>query len=90
MADVQSCLNFLQNVKVENYKELTKDLLNSYQTMGCNMPLEIHFLYSHLDFFPPNLAAVSDERRETFHHDISTMEKRYAGKSSQSMLVDYC
>jgi hypothetical protein len=36
-------LNFLGNVKAENYKELVEDLLNAYQTMGCNTSLNIHF-----------------------------------------------
>ena len=58
--------------------------------MGCNMSLKIHFLNCHLDFFPLNLGVVSDEHGERFHLDLSTMEKRYAGKSSQNMLVDYC
>jgi len=39
------CLNFLRNVKAEHYKELVEDLLNAYQTMGCNMSLKIHFLF---------------------------------------------
>jgi hypothetical protein len=54
------------------------------------MSLKIHFLNSHLDFFLLNLGIVSDEHGERFHPDISTMEKGYAGKSSQNMLVDYC
>jgi hypothetical protein len=37
------CLNFLWNVKTKHYKELVEDLLNAYQTMGCNMSLKIHF-----------------------------------------------
>ncbi|UYV84383.1 hypothetical protein LAZ67_X001983 [Cordylochernes scorpioides] len=41
------------------------------------MSLKIHFLHSHLDFFPNNLGAVSDEHGERFHQDISSMEKRY-------------
>ncbi|UYV68012.1 Transposase [Cordylochernes scorpioides] len=41
------------------------------------MSLKIHFLHSHLDFFPDNLGAVSDEHGERFHQDISSMEKRY-------------
>jgi hypothetical protein len=65
------CLNFLGNVKAENYE----DLLNAYQTVGCNKSLKIHFLLSHLDIFPPNLGAVSDEHGERIHQDISTMEK---------------
>jgi hypothetical protein len=56
------CLNFLGNVKAENYKELVEDVLKAYQTMECNMSLKIHFLHSHLDFFPLNLGAVSDEQ----------------------------
>jgi hypothetical protein len=54
------------------------------------MSLKIHFLNSHLDFFPLNLGVVSDKHGARFHPDISTMEKRYAGMSSQNMLVDYC
>jgi hypothetical protein len=33
---------------------------------------------------------VSDEHGERFHQDISTMKKRYAGRSSQNMLANYC
>jgi len=84
------CLNFLRNIKAENYKELVEDKLNAYQTMGCNMSLKIHCLHSHWDFFPLNLGAVSNEHVERFHQDFSTMEKRYVGKSSQNMLADYC
>ncbi|UYV84312.1 K02A2.6-like [Cordylochernes scorpioides] len=54
------------------------------------MSLKIHFLHSHLDFFPDNLGAVSDEHGERFHQDISSMEKRYQGKWSPCMLADYC
>ncbi|UYV63953.1 hypothetical protein LAZ67_2006122 [Cordylochernes scorpioides] len=50
------------------------------KALGCNMSLKIHFLHSHLDFFPDNLGAVSDEHGERFHQDISGMEKRYQGK----------
>jgi hypothetical protein len=86
MANV--CLNFLGNVKIGNYQELFEDLLNAYQAMGCNMPFKIHFLHSHLNFFPPNLGAVSDGRGERFHQNISIMEKRFAGKSLRNMLAD--
>ncbi|UYV69537.1 hypothetical protein LAZ67_6003922 [Cordylochernes scorpioides] len=54
------------------------------------MSLKIYFLDSHLDFFPDNLSAVSDERGERFHQDISSMEMRYQGKWSPIMLADYC
>jgi hypothetical protein len=44
---------------------------------------------SHLDFFPDNLGAVSDEHGERFHQDISALEKRYHGQSSGRMLTEY-
>ncbi|UYV62956.1 hypothetical protein LAZ67_2002615 [Cordylochernes scorpioides] len=84
------CKNFLGSVKVENYRDIVNDLLLSYKALGCNMSLKIHFLHSHLDFFPDNLGAVSDEPGERFHQDISSMEKRYQGKWSPAMLADYC
>ncbi|UYV67228.1 hypothetical protein LAZ67_4004435 [Cordylochernes scorpioides] len=81
------CKNFLGSVKVENYRDIVNDLLLSYKALGCNMSLKIHFLHSHLDFFPDNLGAVSDEHGERFHQDISSMEKRYQGKWSPAMLA---
>ena len=53
------------------------------------MSLKIHFLHSHLDFFPGTLGLVSDERGEGFQQDIVTIEKRYQGKWSTSSLADY-
>ncbi|UYV66321.1 hypothetical protein LAZ67_4001324 [Cordylochernes scorpioides] len=84
------CKTFLGSVKVENYRDIFNDLLLSYKALGCNMSLKIHFLHSHLDLFPDNLGAVSDEQGERFHQDISSMEKRYQGKWSPAMLADYC
>ncbi|GBO18165.1 hypothetical protein AVEN_169335-1 [Araneus ventricosus] len=48
--------------------------------MGCNMSLKIHFLHSHLEFFPENIGSVTDEYGERFHQDISNMGARYQGK----------
>jgi hypothetical protein len=53
------------------------------------MSLKVHFLDSHLDFFPENFGVVSDEQGERFHQNISNMEKRYQGKWSLSMPADY-
>lgn len=83
------CLNFFGDIKAENYQQLG-DLLNMYQTMGCNMSLKIQFLHSHLDVFPPNQGAVNEEHGEKFHWDISTTEKRNERKSSQNMLANCC
>jgi len=58
--------NFLGNIRAENYKELTKDMLSFYHKVGCNMSLKIHMLRSHLDFFPDNCGMFSDEHGELF------------------------
>jgi len=71
---------FLENRRAQNYEELVNNLLQSYQKLGCNMSLKIHFLQSHSDFFPENCDAVSDERGARFHQGMSSMEKRYQGK----------
>ncbi|KAJ8716001.1 hypothetical protein PYW08_013286 [Mythimna loreyi] len=81
---------FLGNIKSENYEQIVTDLLKNYQKMGCRMSLKIHFLHSHLDFFPQNLGAVSDEQGERFHQDILTMEQRYQGRWDPGMLGDHC
>jgi len=40
----------LGNRRAQNYEELVNNLLQSYQKLGCNMSLKIHFLHLHLDF----------------------------------------
>jgi hypothetical protein len=59
--------------------------------MGCNV-IEDSLFTSKLDFFPPNLVAMSHKHGESFRQDISTMEKIlvYTRKSSQNMLADCC
>jgi len=46
---------FLGNRRVQNYEELVNNFLQSYEKLGCNTSLKIHFLHSHLDFFPREL-----------------------------------
>jgi hypothetical protein len=64
--------------------------MDSYEQLGCNMSLKMHFLLPHLDSFPLNCEAVSDENGERFHQDISVTERMYKGKWSAAMLGDYC
>ena len=73
------CSGFLGNTRELDYQACTEKLLKSYGDMGCRISLKIHFLHSHLNFFPPNLRAVSDERGERFHQDITKMESNYQG-----------
>ncbi|KAI6655687.1 hypothetical protein LOD99_1827 [Oopsacas minuta] len=83
------CENFLGNKKLSNYRERVETLLNAYEKMGCRMSLKLHFLHSHLDFFPENLGTVSDEQGERFHQDTQEMETRYQGFWNEGMMSDY-
>jgi hypothetical protein len=58
--------------------------------LGNQISLKIHFLYSHLDFTPNNLGAVSDEQSKRFQHTVSIMEQYYQGRWNQAMIEDYC
>lgn len=82
--------NFLGSHKADNYKTIVEGLLKNYKKLGCNMSLKVHFLHSHLDYFPDNLGDCSDEQGERFHQDISEMEERYQGVWSEHMMADYC
>lgn len=82
--------DFLGNHRADNYAQLVDNLLVAYRQLGCNMTLKIHVLHSHLDFFPSNLGDVSDEHGERFYQEIATMESRYQGKWTPSMLADFC
>ena len=81
---------FLGNFEAVHFRDLVQDLMYSYEQLVCNMSLKMHFLFSHLDFFPLNCGGVSDEHGERFHQDISVMEHRYKAKWSADMLGDYC
>jgi len=45
---------------------MVTDLVKPYKAMGCNIFLKVRFLDSHLDFFPENLGAVSDDTEGDF------------------------
>jgi len=52
--------NFLGHQEAENYCDMVGWSSKIHKANGCNMSLMVHFLNSHLDFFPRNLRAVSD------------------------------
>lgn len=81
---------FLGNVKSPNYKQLVGTMLENFRKIGANLPLKMHFLKSHIDYFPDNLGDFSDEHGERFHQDISDMEDRFNGQYVPKMLGEYC
>lgn len=81
--------NFLGNNKAENYEQIVKEMIRNFGKMKVNQSLKIHFLESHLDFFPKNLGEFSDEHGEKFHQEIALIEGRFKGKNSCRMLEEY-
>ncbi|GBM23497.1 hypothetical protein AVEN_153076-1 [Araneus ventricosus] len=84
------CTHFLGNKKAKNLEDLVRDMVKYFRVIGCNLSLKLHVLDSHLNFFPQNLGAISDEHGERFHQDISMFEKRFSGRWNRSMLAEYC
>jgi hypothetical protein len=54
----------LGNKKAENHEDMISEVIENCRALGCNMSLKMHFLDSHLDFFPQNVGNVSDEHGE--------------------------
>jgi hypothetical protein len=79
--------NFLDIHNVPNYRQLVEQMLEVYRMKRGNMSLKIHFLHSHLDFFPTNRGDVTNKHGERFHQVISTVEKHYQQKWNLTMLA---
>lgn len=84
------CRNFLGAKKAQNYHQIVDEMILALKDINCNMSLKIHLLHCHVDSFPVIANEATDEQGERFHQDISYMEYRYRGKSTLSMLSDYC
>ena len=83
--------NFLGNNRSPEYEEIVDvDLLmNNFRILGSRMSIKMHFLISHLDYFPSNCGDYSEEQGERFQQDISTMEEIYQGRIDVNMCADY-
>ena len=84
------CKNFLGNNKSANYKSIVEELMSAMKDLGCNMSIKVHYLHSHLDWFPENLGDVTEEQGERFSQDIKVVEKRCQGRWDCNMMADYC
>lgn len=52
--------NFLGNHQSPDRQGIVNKLLKDYEELGANMSVKIHFLKSHLDYFPTNLGDFSE------------------------------
>ena len=69
--------NFLGNKTSSQYQKTVDELLENFCKLGSRMSVKIHFLHSHLNYFPENCGDYSEEKAKRFHQDISFMEERY-------------
>jgi len=44
--------NFLGNNRSQDYVDVVERLIGAYHHMGCRMSSKLHFLHSHVEFFP--------------------------------------
>ena len=70
-------LKFLGNTKDSDYQNIVKNILACFEVLRCPMTLKVHFLHSHLDYFPQNLGDRSEKYQERFYQDIKILETRY-------------
>ena len=82
--------NFLGKHKSSDYAEHVQGMISNFRELGRRKNVNMHFLDSHLDYFPANLGSYSEEQGERFHQDISEMECRYQGRWNINMMADYC
>ena len=54
------------------------------------MSFKLHFIDSHVEYFPENLGNYSEEQGERFHQDIKVMDQRYQERCDENMMADYC
>lgn len=62
--------NFLGNHRDPNYAAIVSTMLKNFEKLGCLMSMKLHFLFSHLEYFPENVGAFSEEMGERFHQDF--------------------
>ena len=65
-------------------------MVQSFKELGARMSIKIHFLNSHLNYFPDNCGDYSEDQGERFHQGVATMEARYQGHVTINILADYC
>ena len=65
-------------------------MVDSFKKLKCLMSLKLHFMDSHVEFFPENHEDFSQEQGERFHQDIRVMKQRYQGRWDENMIAVRC
>ena len=54
---------------------MVDELMENFRKLGARMSVKMHFLHSHLDYFPENCGDLNEEQGELFHQDLHGMEE---------------
>ena len=82
--------NSLENHRNTEYKKEIKEILKSLRQLRAWMQIKLHFLCSHLDYFPKNCRDFCEEQGERFHQDIRIKEESYYGRWDVNLRADHC
>ena len=80
--------NFLGSRSSSQHQNVVDELMENFHQIS--MSVKMHFLRSHLDYFPENCGDFSEEHGECFQQDISDMTKRYQGQWDVNFLANNC
>ena len=58
---------------------MVDELMENFRKLGSRMSVKMHFLRSHLDYFPENCGDFSEEQSKRFHQDLRGMVEGYQG-----------
>ena len=82
--------NLRENYRSTEYEKEIEELQKNFCQFGARMPVKLHFLWSHLDYFPKNCGDLSEEQGERFHPVFWIMKECYQGRWGVKFLNDYC
>lgn len=74
----------------EQWRILTDNMLESFNQIGVNMSLKVHFLHNHQDQFETQMPSESDQHGERFHQVSAQLEHWYSAKRLNSLMADLC
>lgn len=89
--NVKAVINGVLGVhRVNGWHILVEEMLQSFEKIGVNMSLKVHFMHHHQDQFARQMPTESDEHGERFHQVTAQLEHWYSGKKLNSLLADLC
>lgn len=74
---------------IQTISKVVENVVAKFKQLGYSMTIKEHILHWHLDYFPQNLGALSEEQRQRFYEDIKDMEWWFKGRWNINMTGKY-